>query len=71
MTIGNGVGQFDAGREGTTVFQGNIDAQGNFTMRSSLAHRMDGNIDASGKATGKVDIGQKDCVVTAIWQKQK
>jgi hypothetical protein len=70
LTIRNGAAQFDAGMSGTTVFEGTVSPQGELTMRDSLADKAIGTIDASGKATASVNIGDKNCVLTAIWQKQ-
>jgi hypothetical protein len=70
LTIRNGTAQFDAGMSGTTVFQGTVSPQGVLTMRDNLADRLDGKIDASGKATGSVHIGDRNCLLTAVWQKQ-
>jgi len=39
-------------------------------MRDNLADRLDGNIDPSGKVTGSVNIGDQNCVISAVWQKQ-
>jgi hypothetical protein len=70
LTIRNGAVQFDAGMSGTTVFEGTVSPQGELTMRDTLADKAIGNIDASGKATASVNIGDKNCVITAVWQKQ-
>jgi hypothetical protein len=70
LTIRNGVAQFDAGMKGTTVFQGTVSPQGVLTMRDTLADLLDGKIDPSGRATGSVNIGDQNCVLTAVWQKQ-
>jgi hypothetical protein len=69
LTISNGVAQFDAGMQGTTVFQGNVTTTGDLTMRDSLADRLDGKIDPNGRITGNVNIGQNGCVLTGVWQK--
>jgi len=70
LTIRNGMAQFDAGMSGRTVFQGTVSPQGDLTMRDNLADRLDGKIDPSGRATGSVNIGDQNCVLTAVWQKQ-
>lgn len=70
LTIQNGMARFDAGTSGTTVFQGTVSPQGDLSMRDTLTDRLDGKIDPSGRATGKVQIGDRNCVFTAVWQKQ-
>jgi hypothetical protein len=70
LTIRNGAVQFDAGMSGTTVFQGTVSPQGELTMRDTLADKAMGKIDPSGKATASVDIGDENCTITAVWQKQ-
>lgn len=70
LTIQNGMARFDAGMSGTTVFQGTISPQGDLTMRDTLADRLDGKIDATGRATGRVQIGSRNCLFTGVWQKQ-
>lgn len=71
LTISNGAARFEAGMNGSTVFQGTVSAQGDLTMRDNLANRLNGKIDPSGKATGTVHIGEQNCVLTAIWQKKR
>jgi hypothetical protein len=70
LTIRNGMARFDAGMSGTTVFQGAVSPQGDLTLRDNLADRLDGKIDANGRATGNVHIGDQNCLLTAVWQKQ-
>jgi hypothetical protein len=70
LTIRNGMARFEAGMSGATVFEGAVTPQGDLTMRDTLADRLDGKIDASGKATGSVNIGDRNCLFTAVWQKQ-
>jgi len=71
LTISNGAAQFDAGMQGTTVFQGNVASTGELTMRDNLADKLEGKIDPNGRVTGNVIIGQNGCVVTGVWQKQQ
>jgi hypothetical protein len=70
LTIRNGVAQFDAGLQGATVFQGNVSAQGDLTMRDDLADQIIAKIEQNGKATGRVALGGANCVISAVWQKQ-
>ena len=70
LTIKNGAVQFDAGMSGTTVFEGTVSPKGELTMRDTLADKATGKIDPSGKATASVNIGDKNCIITAVWQKQ-
>jgi hypothetical protein len=70
LTIRNGMVEFDAGMHGTTVFHGAVSPQGDLTMRDTLADRATGKIDPTGKATASVNIGDQNCVITAVWQKQ-
>src|SRR5215510_12793791 len=52
LTISNGVAQFEAGLKGSTVFQGNVSAQGDLSMKDNLTNTILGKIDQAGKATG-------------------
>jgi hypothetical protein len=70
LIIRNGVAQFDGGLRGATVFEGNVSAQGDLTMRDNLADQINGKVDPSGKATARIALGGGNCVVTAVWQKQ-
>jgi hypothetical protein len=70
LTIRNGAARFEAGMSGATVFEGTVSPQGTLLMRDNRANRLDGKIDPSGKATGSVHIGDQNCLLTAVWQKQ-
>jgi hypothetical protein len=70
LTIRNGVAQFDAGVSGATIFQGTVSPQGDLTMRDNLADRAEVKIDQTGRATASVQIGDRNCVLTSVWQKQ-
>ena len=72
LTIRNGIAQFTGGSfaSGDVVFDGRVSPEGNLRMWDMFAHNIIGKIDASGKATGSVNIGDTGCVLTAIWQRQ-
>jgi len=70
LTVRNGVAQFEAGLKGATVFQGNVSAQGDLSMKDNLTDTILGKIDQAGKATGSIHLGGENCVISAIWQKQ-
>lgn len=70
LTVQNGMARFDAGMNGTTLFQGTVSPQGILSLRDNLADRLDGNIDPRGRATGSVSLGARNCVLTATWQRQ-
>jgi hypothetical protein len=71
LTISGGVARFEGGLRGTSLFQGNVSPQGDFTMRDNLANRIDGKVDPSGKATASIILGGANCTLSAVWQKQQ
>jgi hypothetical protein len=70
LTIRNGVAQFEAGLKGATVFQGNVSAQGDLSLKDNLTDTILGKIDQTGKATGSIHLGGENCVISAVWQKK-
>ena len=70
LTISNGVARFEAGLTGSTVFQGNVSAQGELSMKDNLTNTILGKIDQTGKATGSIHLGGENCVISALWQKK-
>jgi hypothetical protein len=70
LTIHNGTAQFEAGLTGSTVFQGNVSDQGEFSMKDNLTNTILGKIDQTGKATGSIHLGGENCVISAVWQKK-
>ena len=68
LTISNGVAR--AGLTGSTVFQGNVSAQGDLSMKDNLTNTILGKIDQTGKATGSIHLGGENCVISAVWQKK-
>jgi hypothetical protein len=70
LTIKNGAAQFAGGLTGDMVFQGNVAAQGNLTMRSSLGSIFTGKVDPSGKISGGVGSAGGSCNIMGVWQKQ-
>ena len=70
LTISNGVAHFEAGLKGATVFQGNVSAQGDLSMKDKLTNTILGKIDQTGKATGSIHLGGENCVISAVWQKK-
>jgi hypothetical protein len=65
LIVSNGTVIF---RRSNMTWQGNIDPAGNFTIRSSAAHRMDGHIDEQGVARGQL-LNQPYCDFFFTWRK--
>jgi hypothetical protein len=72
LTVRNGKAQFTGGSfaSGDVVFEGSVSPDGDLRMGDMFAQNIIGKIDASGKATGSVNVGDTGCVLTAIWQRQ-
>jgi hypothetical protein len=72
LTIRNGIAQFTGGftDRGAVVFQGTVSAEGELTMRDSLADVLIGKIDPSGKATGSANVFGGSCFLSAVWEKR-
>ena len=72
LTVRNGVAEFTGGAfaSGDVAFRGSVSSEGDLRMWDMLANNILGKIDASSKATGSVSIGDTDCVLTAVWQRQ-
>jgi hypothetical protein len=72
LTIRNGVARFTGGfaGHGEVPFEGSVSPQGELRLKDNLADLLLGRVDASGRATGSVNIGSVNCVLTAVWQKQ-
>ena len=71
LTIRDGKAHFTGGgfSTGDVVFEGDVSAQGDFSMWDMFAHKLTGKIDPSGKATGSVSVDNTGCVLTAVWQR--
>lgn len=72
LTVRDGVAQFTGGSfaSGDIVFEGSVSPEGDLRMWDMFSHNIIGKIDATGKATGSVSIGDTGCVLTAVWQRQ-
>jgi len=72
LTVRNGLAEFTGGSfaSGDVVFEGSVSPEGDLTMWDMFANNIIGKIDASGKATGSVRVGDTGCVLTAVWQRQ-
>jgi hypothetical protein len=72
LMVRNGLAEFTGGSfsSGDVVFEGTVSPEGDLRMWDMFANHIIGKIDASGKATGSVSIGDTGCVLTAIWQRQ-
>jgi hypothetical protein len=71
LTVRNGIAHFTGGSfaSGDVVFEGEVSPQGDLDMWDMFNHNLIGKIDPSGKATGRVSVGDTGCVLIAIWQR--
>jgi len=69
LTIQDGKAHF-TGSGLFVAFEGDVSAQGDFSMWNVLAYNLTGKIDTSGRATGSINLGGSSCVLTAVWQRQ-
>jgi len=69
LTIQDGKAHFTGGGF-FVAFEGDVSAQGDFTMWNVFAYKLTGKIDSSGRASGRINLGDSSCALTAVWQRQ-